>query len=78
MSDQPATYDQLTPYQRLMLLAKLLEKFDEDIEIVIEEIYAGQRSAEDLAKLMNQLINIPLKIQERIARKIIRMELGRL
>ena len=66
----------LTPYGRLLVLAKLLEKADEDIEIVMDEIAAGQRDPKDIAPLVNALINLPLKIQHKLAKKLIREELG--
>lgn len=61
-----------TPYERITLLAKLLERIDEDLELVLEEVAAGTRDAKELAPLITALINLPLKIQARIASKIIR------
>ena len=66
----------LTPYGRLMILAKLLETADEDIEMVMDEINAGQRDPKDIAPLVNALINLPMKVQMKLARKLIRQELG--
>jgi hypothetical protein len=66
----------LTPHARLMILAKLLETADDDIEIVIDEIARGERDAADIAPLINALINLPLKIQAKIAKRLISWDLG--
>ena len=76
VSDVMQDIRDLTPYGRLLILAKLLEKADEDIEIVMDEIAAGQRDPGDLAPLVNALINLPFKIQGKLAKKLIRQELG--
>ena len=82
MYDKPGVKDEiqnvrdLTPYGRLLVLAKLLETADEDLEIVIDEISAGQRDPKDIAPLVNALINLPMKVQMKLARKLIRQELG--
>jgi hypothetical protein len=66
----------LTPHARLMILAKLLETADDDLEIVIDEIARGERDATDIAPLINALINLPLKIQAKIAKRLISWDLG--
>ena len=66
----------LTPHARLMILAKLLETAGDDLEIVIDEIARGERDATDIAPLINALINLPLKIQAKIAKRLISWDLG--
>ena len=66
----------LTPHTRLMMLAKLLETADDDLEIIIDEIARGEREAADIAPLLNALINLPLKIQAKIAKRVIAWDLG--
>ena len=59
-----------------MMLAKLLETVDDDLEMVVDEINAGQRDPKDIAPLVNALINLPMKVQIKLAKKLIRQELG--
>jgi len=75
-SDMMKEIRDLTPHARLMILAKLLETADDDIEIVIDEIARGERDAADIAPLLNALINLPLKIQAKIAKRLISWDLG--
>jgi len=75
-SDMMQEIRDLTPHARLMILAKLLETADDDIEIVIDEIARGERDAADIAPLLNALINLPLKIQAKIAKRLISWDLG--
>jgi hypothetical protein len=76
MSDVIGEIRNLTPHTRLMMLAKLLETADDDLEIIIDEIARGEREAADIAPLLNALINLPLKIQAKIAKRVIAWDLG--
>lgn len=62
-----------TPITRLKILVELLEKFPQDIEIIMELAETDPEIMKKLSELIIKLMNIPYTLQREIAKKAIRL-----